>query len=178
MNLLPSLCRQASVNAMQRLAGLGYKLEEVDTRDDFVYGHHMTLMMVECPSFGTLIKIHYTLSNANAIRATSSGTSSIPIDRNAAKAFVGQLLHEIVQEYVSYLPLREGDTLASLPFVIRGFDEVYFSDEKKTGQIDDYWSLVGMGQILHITSSIIPTKASEFADFVQRVSTQTLARTS
>lgn len=121
------------------------KCKEIATRDDFLYGQWMAIILVSGQALQVTFKTHFFNKFARELVSIGIGKSQENITTVMAMDFMREFCNLTAGEIKTKLSLNRVSVGLSLPLITRGFDEVLFSDIVLPTSIRDWWALDWQG---------------------------------
>ena len=116
--------------------------EEVENKDDFVYGHWMAFILISGSSVRVMLKLHFSAKAARSMLGNKVRKEQDPeVLERMAMDFMKEQCNLMAGALKSSFNNSQIITGLSIPLVTRGFDEAVFSDKVDHSKIKDVTAL-------------------------------------
>ena len=140
-NLLRAMLREISLNCLRDYAvGEDWKLESFKT-DLAIYGDRMALVLISGKPVKLTFKAHFMESEAKNLATKVYHKPVTSISTEQALDFMKEFCNITAGSLKKMLHEQGLITGISLPLVVRGFDEIYFSPSDELMSFEDHWRL-------------------------------------
>lgn len=117
------------------------KCNEVDIKDDFVYGHWMTFILVCGKDIQVTMGVHYLSKYGKMLAGTALKREVDLIKKHHLADFFREYCNLCAGEVKAILTGHGMPVGLSLPLNTRGTDEITFSDKRENIDACDWWKL-------------------------------------
>ncbi len=139
---LLKVIRARSETSLSRSSALkNAVVEEVSNRDDFLYGHWMSLILVSGTGIRIILKVHFDTTTGRKMLANKMRRKPEDLDERMAIDHVRESTNLFAGALKSSLSHAGIITGISIPLVTSGFDEAVFSDKIDSRKLHDVWKV-------------------------------------
>lgn len=121
------------------------KIEDIELAepdaDVPVFGHWMGIILLSGPDLRVTFKVHYGSRKVRALAASAIGQAAKELSLNQIADFMREYCNMTAGHLKGFLDRGGLEVGISLPLIIRGFDEIFFSAQDGKRVFGEMWKL-------------------------------------